>query len=155
MKMTYDSNSQQGFTLLELLVAITLFTIGLLAVAQMQNVAINANTIANRTTLATSLAQQVMEDIMSRSTKTGNVFPSAGAPNILLQPYNLNPVNNPFTVVPNMTISFPDAGTFSAQYSIVRGPTPDIPANMGLITVTVSVTNRVAPVTLTSLKRLQ
>ena len=46
--MKRTSGNQQGFTLLEMLVALMIMTIGLLAVATMQAVALNANSVANR-----------------------------------------------------------------------------------------------------------
>jgi len=59
-------NGQKGFTLLEMLVAVSLIAIGMLATAAMQSVALNSNSIANRSTVVTAIAQEVMEEIMSR-----------------------------------------------------------------------------------------
>ncbi|KIH76928.1 type IV pilus assembly protein PilV [Geoalkalibacter ferrihydriticus] len=58
---------QKGFTLLELLIAITIFAIGLLTVAGMQMAAIQANMDADSNSVATAIAQGVLEDILSRS----------------------------------------------------------------------------------------
>ena len=57
--------NEKGFTLVELLVAITIMAIGILAVVQMQVVALQSNSIANKLGVATSLAQKVMDDIQS------------------------------------------------------------------------------------------
>lgn len=58
--------NQDGFTLVELLVALTIFAIGLLGVAGMQITAIRTNGTANTLTAATVVAEGAMEDILSR-----------------------------------------------------------------------------------------
>jgi type IV pilus modification protein PilV len=56
-------SSQQGFTLVELLVAILLLTVGLLALAKMQTGAVASNAIGNQLTQATFLAQDKLEEL--------------------------------------------------------------------------------------------
>ncbi len=66
------SNKEQGgFTLLELLIALTILAIGLLALAAMQGVAINSNSVANKQTVHSMLAQQAVEDIASYAYSDG------------------------------------------------------------------------------------
>ncbi len=60
-----DRFSSTGFTLLEVLVAISILTIGLLAVASMQISAISGNNLGNELTEATFLAQDQMEALKS------------------------------------------------------------------------------------------
>jgi len=63
---------QQGFTLVEILVAITLMLLGVFAVLGMQTVALQSNSIANQLSVATSLASEALEDISSsRWSSTG------------------------------------------------------------------------------------
>lgn len=62
--MTSKPLGEQGFSLVELLIAITILSIGLFAVATMQTVAISNTAISNRMTTATDLANQAMEDIL-------------------------------------------------------------------------------------------
>lgn len=58
--------SEAGFTLLELLVALTILSVGLIATVNMQGTAIRANGFAQRTTSAASVARATMEEIVSR-----------------------------------------------------------------------------------------
>ena len=56
-----------GFTLVEVLMAMTILTIGLLGVAKMQISAIHGNYTSSTTTVALTLAEQKMESLMSTS----------------------------------------------------------------------------------------
>lgn len=58
--------NQQGFTLAELLVSMTIFAIGLLAVAGMQVTGIQTNRQSNTMTAATAFAEGVMEELLTR-----------------------------------------------------------------------------------------
>jgi type IV pilus assembly protein PilV len=57
--------SQQGFTLLEVIIAISILAVGLLAVAAMQASALKATTGAYRTTESTKWAQDRLELLFS------------------------------------------------------------------------------------------
>lgn len=133
--------NEKGFSLVELLVAITILAIGLLAVAGMQSSAINYNSWANRLSTATSLAQEAMEDILAKD--AGDLIFSAStippAP-----PYDLN---GPNTAGNDIIIS--GAGTFSATRTI----TININGITGLVQIDVSVTGGNRTVTLTGYKR--
>lgn len=63
MKRIGDS---KGFTLLELLVALTIFSVGLLAIASMSITSMRGNNQAATLTEATFLAQGVLEEIQTR-----------------------------------------------------------------------------------------
>lgn len=69
---TSEHRNQGGFTLLEILLAITIFAIGLLAVAAMQVSAIRGNKLGGDYTTATVLAQQQLEAL-----KTGDITTAA------------------------------------------------------------------------------
>jgi type IV pilus assembly protein PilV len=58
-------NSQAGFTLLEVIVAISILTVGLLAVGSMQLSAITANDRAGKMTQGTAIAEEKMEELLS------------------------------------------------------------------------------------------
>ena len=61
---------ERGFTLLEVLIAISLFSVGVLAVAAMQGTATRGNRLGNELTQATTLAQMQIETL--KSADTGN-----------------------------------------------------------------------------------
>jgi len=105
---------QNGFSLLELLIAVSLLSIGLFAVVSMQATAIGSNGIANQHTSLASLAQEVMEDILSWKGDDSRL--SVAASN---SAYDLDPG----AAGPSLTI--PGSGTYNATYSI----TPDAPVN--------------------------
>jgi type IV pilus assembly protein PilV len=55
----------QGFTLIEVLIALTIFAIGLLAVAAMQTSAITVNSTAGQITTRMTWAQDKLEELMA------------------------------------------------------------------------------------------
>jgi type IV pilus assembly protein PilV len=105
---------QKGFTLLELLIAMSLLAIGLLAAASMQGTALHANSLSNRLSVATILAQQVTEEITSLS-KTDTLLRTASGANVLY------PTLDPVT--PSSDLFVPGAGTFRARYQIIPNVT--------------------------------
>ncbi len=58
--------ADKGFTLIEVLVAIVILTVGLLAVGTMQISAIRGNFMSGNTSIALSLASEKMEDLLNR-----------------------------------------------------------------------------------------
>lgn len=58
--------SQNGFTLIEVLMAIIVLSIGFLALASMTITAIKGNAVASKQTIATTLAQEKIEEIKDR-----------------------------------------------------------------------------------------
>ncbi len=62
-----NRDNQRGFSLIEILIAITVFAIGILAVGKMQIAAIKGNSFANDLTKATTLAQDRMEELIGLS----------------------------------------------------------------------------------------
>jgi type IV pilus assembly protein PilV len=101
-----------GFTLIEVLIAISLLAVGMLAVASMQVSAITGNAHANRITEATTLAQDRLEELMAGvvdSTDFNNL--ASGAETV--GNYEVNWVVNP-----NGT---PPAGTAVIQVTVNGG----------------------------------
>ena len=59
------ANNEEGFNLIEVLVAISILTIGLLAVAKMQGTALSGNSFAGAVTESSTLAQDRLEILLS------------------------------------------------------------------------------------------
>lgn len=61
--MPAPKNSQSGFSLVELLVAVVILAVGLLGLAQLQVSAIKTNSQSTTSTAAAGLAQKVVEEV--------------------------------------------------------------------------------------------
>jgi type IV pilus assembly protein PilV len=66
MKRKFCLRRQKGWTLIEILIAIVVLTVGLLAVGTMQISAIRGNFMGGNTSIALSLASQKMEDLFNQ-----------------------------------------------------------------------------------------
>ena len=87
---------EKGFTLLEVIVAISILTFGLLAVASMQTAAIQGNDKAYRVTEGATWAQNQLESLMGLpyndtllDNGTGKTDPTLSAPNGYSITYNV------------------------------------------------------------------
>jgi prepilin-type N-terminal cleavage/methylation domain-containing protein len=60
------ARKQEGWTLIEVLVAVIVLTVGLLAVGTMQISAIRGNFMGGNTSIALTLASERMEDLLNR-----------------------------------------------------------------------------------------
>ena len=61
----FSTKAQRGFTIIELMIAVTFLAVGLLAAASMQGISIRSNTIANKISNTTTVANMIMEDLLS------------------------------------------------------------------------------------------
>ena len=66
MKSKFCLRRQEGWTLIEILIAIVVLTVGLLAVGTMQISAIRGNFMGGNTSIALTLASEKMEDLINR-----------------------------------------------------------------------------------------
>lgn len=133
--------AQGGFTLLELLIAITIFAIGLLTVAGMQLTALRANSTADTISVATAVAQGILEDLLSRDADGGDYNSDTGAPP---PTYDLTAA-----AMAGAMDSIPGGSKYSAIYEIdVDNP------SAGMARVEVEVTINARSVRLVGFKRL-
>ncbi len=66
-KIQARRSAEGGFTLIEVLIGVSIFAIGILAVARMQYFAVRNTTVGNVTSQATMLAHQKMEEVKTLS----------------------------------------------------------------------------------------
>jgi len=69
-------NGQSGFTLIEVMIALVILAVGLLALATMQIVSIRANAFSSEMTYATMLAQSKLEQIRNMDYDDDDLTPS-------------------------------------------------------------------------------
>lgn len=128
-------NDQTGFSLIELLIAISLLAIGLLAMASMQGVALSANSISNRMTVSASIAQAIAEDLLARPTGIGG--------NLTIDGTYFDIDIDPDPLVTSNTMTIPSAGTIEASYTVeTNTPVGGAPVtSLTKIDITVTRTN--------------
>jgi prepilin-type N-terminal cleavage/methylation domain-containing protein len=122
--------TENGFTLLEVLVAAAIFAIGLLAVASMQSNAITGNSFSQRHSVATAVAQGALESLMSLDKSNAIFNPPGVAANT---PLDLDPQ----TAATTLTVN---GGTYSATFRTQ----PNTPVT-SVTTVTVTITGPGTP----------
>ena len=158
------NTNNKGFTLVELLIAVSLMAIGILAMVQMQIVAIQSNSLANRLSVATNLAQEVMDDIQSWDVNNppadvvedvGNVFDPPAPDFSTTAAYTRfesdmdEAAADQTKAFDEASLAFRDSGTYTATYTITLVQ-PDLTSAF----ISVTVTGGGRTVTLTSLKRI-
>ena len=109
---------EKGFTLLEVIVAISILTFGLLAVASMQMTAIRGNYNASNITEATTVAQDRLENLMGLlysdpllapgTYKSDPAPPSPSGYTITYDVLNNNPITNTRLIA--VTVQWQDKG---------------------------------------------
>lgn len=125
--------SQNGFSLVELLIAITIFAVGLLAVSGMQITAIKGNTKAVSVSAASSLALSALEEFMIRPANAALVTTDQASPAIWM----------------DETLS--GAGNYRIFYTVETDNPID---NVARISVSVSGGDLQRPVTMVGFKRI-
>lgn len=130
--------SQQGFSLIELLIAITILAVGLLGIASLQVQSIRYNAGGNTRSATISVAQGIMEEIMALEGQNP-VFETTQTDMV----WDLDAD----TVATDLVL--PGTGSYSAVWDVT---TDDPLANVARITVTVTGPDG-RPASLTDFKR--
>ncbi|HTF99565.1 MAG TPA: prepilin-type N-terminal cleavage/methylation domain-containing protein [Nitrospirota bacterium] len=107
----HSVGKQSGFTLIELLIAISILALGLLAVATMQSIALNSNSVSNKVSVASYLAQQVAEEICARDIDDPLLNTNSSGS------YQFTDWTSGTQQIVS-SVSVTGAGTFSASYNI-------------------------------------
>ncbi len=72
-KIISVSQSQKGFSLLEMLIALVILSVGLLGAAEMQLTSISGNALSNNVSIATGLAQNKIEELKKLPNSDGTL----------------------------------------------------------------------------------
>lgn len=147
--MQQARSAQAGFSLVELLVAVVILAVGLLGLAELQITATKANAQSDSILAASSLAQEVIEEIAAKDANDP-LFDAAVVDEFW--DANDNGVNDD-------SVSLEGAGTYDVTYSVVQ----NYQGVTDLCRITVKVTsqqavmnvlgNRTRTVTATTIKR--
>jgi type IV pilus assembly protein PilV len=116
------TKGQAGFTLLEVIIAISILTVGLLAVASMEISAMYGNAVAGKLTEGTTIAQDKLEELLSLTYTMNTVHPDLTD----------DTTNNG----PHYETNIPD-GFKEIRWNITNNP-PGVGPNTKMITVTVT-----------------
>ena len=136
--MPASKDSQSGFSLVELLVAIVILAIGLLGLAQLQITAIKTNSQSFTSTAASVLAQRVLEQISSIP-PDDSLFNGPGNGT-----WSRPPITSPVTLS--------GGGTYNITYDVEPVDSDNDPStnnditNLYKVTVTVSSTRELSTV---------
>jgi len=90
-----NCSREKGFTLIEVMVALAIFSIGLLAVGAMQIRAISSNTSSSQLSEASAIAQAAMEDVIAKDYATLSALSGGGATTKTVGIYTISQVVNP------------------------------------------------------------
>jgi len=128
VKMTHPIDNR-GFTFVELLIVIAIFSIGILAVASMQVTSINANSSARMSGEATTLAANQLEALIAAGYDDDVLDPALNPHQIVQGAYTINWVvtesdidsdgtNESKTVVVTVRCANPNAKDVNMEYII-------------------------------------
>jgi len=102
--------NNKGFTMIEILMALAIFSIGILGVASMQILSVNYNGYARRTTEATTIVSELIERTMTLPYDANDLDPANNPQQVMSGIYTVtwNVTDNVDNKTINMTISWPE-----------------------------------------------
>jgi len=105
--------NNKGFTLIEILMALAVFSIGILGVASMQILSVNYNGYARRTTEATTIVTELIERTMTLPYDANDLDPANNPRQVTAGIYTVtwNVTDNVDNKTINMTVSWPERRT--------------------------------------------
>ena len=116
-------SSEKGFTLIEIMIALAIFSVGILGVASMQILSVNYNIHARRTSEATTCGVERMETLMTFPYDDANLDPATNPHTDARGIYNItwNITDNTDNKTINMTVSWTVKGaTRNVQLNYVK-----------------------------------
>ncbi len=121
----YRPFPSSGFTLVEVLIAMVILSVGLLAVAGMMGIAIQANAYGSKLSLANRSAQQKLEELKNADYATVVTYADAADANGLTRSWtvtNDTPIANTKTIVTSVTWTDSKGRSRAVQFSTVISP---------------------------------
>ena len=85
MRYSFDRSSQTGYSLVEVLIALAVFSVGILAVASLQITSTNGNALARKVTEATAAAKSHIEYLTTLAYDHNDLNPTLN-PHEVVQP---------------------------------------------------------------------
>ena len=141
-------NEQDGFTIIEVLIAVFILTVGLLAVASMQVSAIRGNNLSDNVTSALALAEDKMEYLLGLKYNDPDLQDSVAGNNTNLNTFATGSVDHE-------ELNIDETGSAGGQFHRVWNIADDAPAaNNKTITIIVTWAQNKHQVSISSIKRL-
>lgn len=145
---TQGPAGQHGFSMLEVLIALMVLTVGLLALAMMQEFAIVRSVDANELTIATNLAAEMFDRVQYNRTNVASYNGISVSSTSNVCPATPTMTNGDCTQWRNRLLATRLANPSGTVTVATTGPTS---LNQWLVTVRISWKNLVVPVTFTSI----
>lgn len=102
--MSVSEKVQSGFSLVELLAAVMILSVGLLGLAELQVTSIKANAQSDSVSVANALAQKVIEEVMAKGVSDSSALFSTASTGTAWD-------GSPFSI--------PGAGDYNVTYDVV------------------------------------